>query len=995
MNLGFIKSKNTKKQVTKKIILYSGLILSANPFMNAYASTEMLDIRNIVIEERFEGQSPYISETIDTSDGGFLSIGSDYEAEILKHDKNGNLVWSNKLKGSKSVNFESVTELSDKSIVVVGYSKASDLGYEFKGGDNDAFIVKYSKDGQQEWIKGFGGSRDDMFVSVLNCPDGGFVVVGHSDSPDAGFTHNANYDTLIIKYDKNGNQEFMKQISGLSRDWVEDVKRTSDGGLIIAGYSWSNDIGFDNKGAYDVMLVKYNKNYNQEWIRGFGGSGRDYGDSVVETSDKGFVVSGHGNSTDAEYENPDGGNKNFLVKFDKNGNQEWIKYTIGNVYNLAKSNDGGIIFSCYGRVYKYDKDGNQVWVRYLGASIHRIVEISNKELLFYRQSSDYGPLMRIRYNTENDKYKDLADSIDGLTGEVYSSFESVIKASDGGFVAVGYSWSDIEYEDAIIVKYDRSGNQEWINSFVGSDEDYFYSVVETKDGGFVAVGYSWSDDIDYDCNTDYSAIIVKYDSNGNQLWAKNWGGSEYDEEFYSVIETSDGGIVVVGESYSDDAGVEYKGGEDAVIVKFDQNGSLLWAKSFGGSGNDYFNLVIETSDGGFVAVGNSYSTDAGFANKGNNDAIIVKYNSDGNQQWIKNFGGSDLDCFNSVVETQDGGFIAVGYSWSDDVDYDCDTDYTAIIVKYDSNGNQLWAKNWGGSWYGEKFYSVIETSDKGIVAVGENDSYDSGVEYKGDEDAVIVKFDQDGNLLWAKSFGGSEEDKFYSIIETQDGGFVAVGESDSVDAGFVNNGYDEKAIIVKYSSDGNEEWVETLKFDSPVDVDVFNDIRTQINAVVDNDLRKILNARLDGIDVDLGGLELKTASANLDIYIKCENMLLMSLDTNSITFEDFSGVEDMEKVNAVNISINSSLPYQLNAYLPTEIQNSDKSNTMDKRILNIKENSEADYKEFANINEKVVLKDNCPAGNDLVHGIDIKLKGGIAHEKDVYKTTIKFEAEQK
>ena len=141
-------------------------------------------------------------------------------------------------------------------------------------------------------------------------------------------------------------------------------------------------------------------------------------------------------------------------------------------------------------------------------------------------------------------------------------------------------------------------------------------------------------------------------------------------------------------------------------------------------------------------------------------------------------------------------------------------------------------------------------------------------------------------------------------------------------------------------------------------------------------------------------LERKTASANLDVYIKSENMLSMNLSTNSITFEDFSGVEDMIKENAVNISINSSLPYNLNAYLATEIQNSDKSNTMNKDILSIKDNSELDYQTFTNTIDKVVLKSNCNSGNDKQHDINLKLNGGIAHEKDVYKTTIKFEAEQ-
>ena len=142
-------------------------------------------------------------------------------------------------------------------------------------------------------------------------------------------------------------------------------------------------------------------------------------------------------------------------------------------------------------------------------------------------------------------------------------------------------------------------------------------------------------------------------------------------------------------------------------------------------------------------------------------------------------------------------------------------------------------------------------------------------------------------------------------------------------------------------------------------------------------------------------LDRKLTTSNLDVYIKSENILQMSLDTNSISFDDFSGIEDVEKINAVNLTINSSLPYQINTYLPTEIQNSDKTKTLDKSILNIKENSESAYQIFSNTTDKIVLKDNCSAGNQLTHGVDLKLAGGIAHEKDVYKATIKLEAEQK
>src|SRR5699024_11102201 len=117
--------------------------------------------------------------------------------------------------------------------------------------------------------------------------------------------------------------------------------------------------------------------------------------------------------------------------------------------------------------------------------------------------------------------------------------------------------------------------------------------------------------------------------------------------------------------------------------------------------------------------------------------------------------------------------------------------------------------------------------------------------------------------------------------------------------------------------------------------------------------------------------------------------------TNNVTFENFTGIEDAVQENAINMTVSSSLPYQINAYLVDEIQNANKSKTMDKEILNIKENGESDYQTFENIGKAIILKDNCSAGNDLTHGIDFKLKGGLLYEQSIYKTVIKFEVKQK
>ena len=176
------------------------------------------------------------------------------------------------------------------------------------------------------------------------------------------------------------------------------------------------------------------------------------------------------------------------------------------------------------------------------------------------------------------------------------------------------------------------------------------------------------------------------------------------------------------------------------------------------------------------------------------------------------------------------------------------------------------------------------------------------------------------------------------------------------------------------------------------DISYFRKIINDLDESMNKDL---LQNRLNDIYPKTLTLDRELTTSNMDVYIKSENILQMSLDTNSISFDNFSGIEDVEKLNAVNLTINSSLPYQLNAYLPTEIQNSDKSKTLDKSILNIKESSSNNYQTFTNTSDKIILKDNCSTGNYLAHGVDLKLVGGIAHEKDVYKAIIKLEAEQK
>jgi hypothetical protein len=309
------------------------------------------------------------------------------------------------------------------------------------------------------------------------------------------------------------------------------------------------------------------------------------------------------------------------------------------------------------------------------------------------------------------------------------TFSGVVQAPDGGYFVAGHENSN----KFVVARFDSKGHSKWFKTYSGNNEDWFNALTNTPDGGFVAVGGTKSASGVVPGNNGYTdCIAAKFDGNGDLVWMKNIGGTD-DEEFYSVTQSGDGGFVAVGSSYSQDAGFKTtRGGTNCIIVKLGADGSTLWSRVLGSSGNDHFSSVALGADGGYVAMGFAENRDGDFpGGKYGNNYVLVKYNAAGNRVWTKR--GDDASSMNleCLRKTPDGGYIATGTTsrrlagrseWEENYWYE------VAVARFDSNGNRKWLKTYDVNNYGEYGgISVAPAASGGYVVLGEN-SVESGSE---------------------------------------------------------------------------------------------------------------------------------------------------------------------------------------------------------------------------------------------------------------------------
>ncbi|MGD0979599.1 MAG: hypothetical protein ABR962_10740 [Candidatus Bathyarchaeia archaeon] len=359
---------------------------------------------------------------------------------------------------------------------------------------------------------------------------------------------------------------------------------------------------------------------------------------------------------------------------------------------------------------------------------------------------------------------------------------SLVQTSDGGYALAGFTNSSgAGSYDFWLIKTNSSGNMQWNQTYGRTGDDEAYSVIQTNDTGYAVAGTTDS----YGAG-ETGAWLVKTDSSGNTQWSQTYGGVAQDGA-YSVIQTSDGGYALAG--FTDSYGA---GSFDFWLVKTDSHGNMMWNQTYGGTGDDEAECVIQTSDGGYALAGYTNSFGAG-----SYDFWLVKTNSSGSMMWNQTYGGSGDDEATCVIQTSTG-YALTGYTNSTGAG---DDDFW--LVTTDSSGTSQWSQTYGGA-YDEIANALVQTSDGGYALGGLTGSYGAG-----DIDYWLVKTTSTGTMQWSQTYGGSDDDEAYSLVQTSDGGYALAGFTASYGAG----SYD--AFLVKTDSSGNSVMPQSSPFSIP------------------------------------------------------------------------------------------------------------------------------------------------------------------------------------
>ena len=407
------------------------------------------------------------------------------------------VVWSKSYGGSKADLAFSVEPTDDGGCIVIGISESIDFDVSYNYDYNDIWVLKLDQQGNIEWEKAIGGGGRDYGREVLITKDGGYLIAGYSSSKNKDLdTNYGSTDGWIIKLDSKGEIVWKKNYGGSGAETIFSIIESADGSYVFAGGSASFDYDLEfaqTRGYGDIWITKITPEGEIIWTKTYGGSSDEFANSIVETKDRGFVLTGQTYSKDDNIPGNQGNLDLVALKTNASGELEWIytyggsKYDVG--FNCILATDGGYIIAGYSD----SKDGDITNA------------INNNDFWIVKLFED-GKM------DWNKKY--------GTTSTDISS--SISTTPDGGYIVSGYTGAGGTpwFDEGVVLKIDKVGEVEWTKNFGGSSTENLYEIKSLNETDFIAVGRTNSNDGDLKKNngeSDYWILKLTTDKQPLQI----------------------------------------------------------------------------------------------------------------------------------------------------------------------------------------------------------------------------------------------------------------------------------------------------------------------------------------------------------------------------------------------------------------------------------------------------------------------------------------------